>query len=93
MRTKDFILGPPLQTHERVVTDTPMTRAKQTWLIVAAIFGAVALYMLYDSITNPNLDGMNAWDRCAYYAYYSNHGGDVGACRKQAVQEIEARYQ
>jgi hypothetical protein len=70
---------PPLPNHARVVTHAGMN--KQTLYIVGAIFGAVLLFFAYDRFTNPNLDGLTAYQRCDYHAYWQNHGGSVEQCR------------
>ena len=68
-----------------------MSRSKQTWLIVGAMGGAMLSYFAYDSITNPNLDGISGYDRCTYWAYYHTHGGDEQACKAKEMTAIEKR--
>jgi hypothetical protein len=69
----------------------PMTREQQTMRVVAAIFGAVALYFAYDRYTNPNLDGLDAYQRCDYHAYWLNHGGSVDQCRHSEAEAAAMR--
>jgi hypothetical protein len=75
----------PLATRE------PMTREQQTKLIVGAIFGAVLLYVAYDSITNPNMDGLNDYQRCSYWAYWHMHGGSVDKCQQAEAEAAATR--
>jgi hypothetical protein len=58
---------------------------------VTAILGAVLLYFAYDRFTNPNLDGLSAYQRCDYHAYWQNHGGSVDQCRQNEAEAAAAR--
>jgi hypothetical protein len=70
-----------------------MTRGQQTAWIVAAIVGALLAYFIYDATVNPNLDGMHPYDRCAYWAYWHNHGGSVKSCQDKEIQAVYKRVQ
>ena len=58
-----------------------MSRARQTAWIVAAILGALGIYLMAESILHPDLDGVHPYWRCDYYAYRTNHGGDLDSCK------------
>lgn len=82
---------PDLPKPASVVTHAGMTAKQQTLAIVGAIFGAVAIYIGYDALTNPNLDGLNGYQRCSYWAYNHNHGGTVDQCQQNEAMAAAAR--
>ncbi len=66
-----------------------MTRTQQTGAIVGAIILA-ALFLAWVLWPEPNLDGMDPWDRCAYSSFNENRGGTMDKCREQVANEAAA---
>lgn len=66
-----------------------MTRTQQTAAIVSSIFIAT-LFLGWVIWPEPNLDGMDPWERCAYSSFNENRGGTKEKCQEQIANEAAA---
>lgn len=66
-------------------------RSSQTKAIIIAAVVALGGFYGYDAVMHPNLDGMQPYEKCDFFAFYRTHGGSKSQCKTDEALAASAR--